>query len=43
MGLPMLIYFALHKSVFLQQSIRATFNSGVLRGLSAYGLTFSIS
>ncbi len=42
-GSPMLIYFALDESEFLQQSIRATFNSGMLRGLPAYGHTFSTS
>ena|SRR5271157_9380 len=43
MGLPMLIYFALHKSEFLQQSIQATFNNKILWGLPTYGHTFSIS
>jgi hypothetical protein len=43
MGLPMLIYFSLHQREFLQQSIRATFSSGILWELPAYGLTVSIS
>jgi len=43
MGLPMPIYLSLSKSEFLQQSIRATFDSGLLWRLPAYDLTFSIS
>jgi len=43
MGLPMLIYFSLSSSEFLQQSIRATFDSGLLWRLPAYGLIFSFS
>jgi hypothetical protein len=43
MGLPMLIYLSLSSREFLQQSIRATFDGGLLWGLPASDLAFSIS